>query len=46
MCYWDFLSVLDSAKLRNDRISGKPVVHEEVPQSNKDMIKRMKDIYG
>jgi len=46
MCYWDFLSILNSAKLRNGRLSHKPVVHNRVPQSNKDMIQRMKDIYG
>lgn len=46
MCYWDFLNVLNSAKLRNERISNKPVVHDKVPQSNKDMIQRMKDLHG
>jgi len=45
MCYWDFLNVLNSAKLRNERISNKAAVHNKVPQSNKDMIQRMKDIY-
>lgn len=31
--------------IRNKRRAGKPIIHDKVPQSNKDMIQRMKDIY-
>jgi hypothetical protein len=43
MCYWDFTTVMESAKLRNDRVTGKPVIRD-VPQSNKDMITRAKEL--
>lgn len=46
MCYWDFLNILDTRKELNLRRSGKPIVKNKVPQSNKDMIQRMKDTYG
>jgi hypothetical protein len=45
MCYWDYISIAKTAELRNKRRSGKPVVHEKVPQSNKDMIQRLKDLH-
>lgn len=44
LCYWDFLSILNSAKIRNDKISGKPTITEGVPRSNKDMIQRLKEL--
>jgi len=46
MCYWDFLSILKTLELKNQRASGKEIIHNEVPQSNKDMIQRLKDIHG
>ena len=46
MCYWDYLSVLKTWKRKNARISGKEIIHDKVPQSNKDMIQREKDLNG
>lgn len=45
MCYWDYLSVLNTWKLKNMRKSGKRIVHDKVPQSNKDMIQREKELH-
>jgi len=44
MCYWDYLSVLKTWNLKNQRNSGEEVIHDKVPQSNKDMIKRLKEL--
>ena len=44
MCYWNYLSVLSTMKLKNQRASGKEIIHEKVPESNKDMIKRLKEL--
>jgi hypothetical protein len=44
ICYWDFLSILESARIRNAKLSGSPVTKKEVPQSNKDMITRLKEM--
>jgi len=46
MCYWDFLSILNTWKEKKMREAGKSVVKDKVPQSNKDMIQRAKDIHG
>ena len=46
MCYWDYITILDTMKLKNQRASGKEVIHDKVPQSNKDMIQREKDLNG
>lgn len=44
MCYWDYLSILQTAELRNKRASGKSIYHDEVSQSSQDMIQREKDL--
>jgi hypothetical protein len=44
MCYWDFLSILDSIKIRNKRMKGEPLTKSELPKSNKDMIERVKNL--
>lgn len=44
MCYWDYLSILNTMKLKNQRASGEEIIHEKVPESNKDMIKRLKEL--
>ncbi len=46
MCYWEFLQLLNNLKEFNARKAGKSVVKDKVPQSNKDMIQRMKDMHG
>jgi len=46
MGYWDFLNVLTTLKERNQRKTGKPIVKEGLPESNKDMIRRLKDKHG
>lgn len=46
MCYWDFLLLMKHLKDYNARKNGKTVVKDSVPQSNKDMIQRMKDMHG
>ena len=46
MCYWDFISILETAKIKAQREAGKPVIHEEVPQSNKDLINKWKEVYA
>lgn len=46
MCYWDFISILDTYSEIEQRKSGKEIIKEGVPQSNKDMIKRLKDKHG
>lgn len=45
MCYWDYISIMNSLKLKNDRAMGKAIVRS-VPQSNKDMIQREKELHG
>lgn len=38
--------MLQNFKEFNQRKAGKSVVKDKVPQSNKDMIQRMKDMHG
>jgi len=45
MSYWDYLTIANTANIKNKRRSGQPIVHEKLPQSNKDMIKRLKDLH-
>jgi len=44
MSYWRFLSVLQSARDRSTRNSGKPVVRNKLYQSQRDMIQRTKEL--
>lgn len=43
MCYWDYMDIMETANTRAKRASGERVV-KEVPQSNKDMIQRTKEL--
>jgi len=45
MSYWDFLNIIETLKERNRIRQGKSVVKEGVPESSKDMIKRLKDTW-
>lgn len=48
MCYWDYLTILDSVKRQNNEASGKPFVlnNGELPESSKHMIEKRKKRYG
>ena len=44
MCYWDFLSIIETLNINNKRSSGKTVTHNKIPQSSQDMINRAKGL--
>ena len=42
MCYWDFISIIETLNNNKKRSSGKRVTHDKIPQSSQDMIDRSK----
>lgn len=44
MCYWRFKGILDTMDKVNKIRSGEQIVETKVPQSNKDMIQRLKNL--
>ena len=46
LSYWDFINILNTRNEIMMRKAGKSVVKDKVPQSNKDMIQRLKDKHG
>jgi len=42
MCYWDFISIIETLNVNNKRASGKTITHSKVPKSAQDMINRSK----
>lgn len=45
MCYWDYRNIVRTANYNNRKAAGLPVV-KPIRRSNKDMIKRAKDLDG
>jgi methionine synthase II (cobalamin-independent) len=44
MCYWRFKDILDTMNKVNKIRSGEQIVETKVPQSNKDLIKNLKNL--
>jgi hypothetical protein len=46
MCYWDYLTLIETIKRKNAAAKGESFVIKGLPEHSKDMIKRRKDMYG
>jgi hypothetical protein len=46
MCYWDYLTILETIKRRNAQRKGESFIIKGLPEHSKDMIKRKKELNG